>query len=157
MKLSLTTVLVCLTLVGLRAATDDMKAFPPAARGMIRYVISVPQETNEADLRIELMIGKTVNVDPNNVHFFGGRLEQKVVKGWGYNYYVLPKLGPMAGTLIAVDPNVPRVDRFITLGGEPHLMRYNSKLPLVVYVPEGVEVRYRLWRASPGVAKATPG
>jgi ecotin len=43
---------------------------------------------------------------------------------------------------------VPKVDRFITLGGEPQLLRYNSRLPLVVYAPDGVEVRYRLWRGG---------
>ena len=55
----------------------------------------------------------------------------------------------MAGTLMAVDPNAPKVNRFITLGGEPYLIRYNSRLPIVVYVPEGVEVRYRIWTAAP--------
>jgi ecotin len=43
---------------------------------------------------------------------------------------------------------VPKVERFITLGGEPELLRYNSRLPLVVYVPVGVEVRYRIWKAD---------
>jgi ecotin len=41
------------------------------------------------------------------------------------------------------------VNRFITLGGEPFLIRYNSRLPVVVYAPEGVEVRYRIWSAAP--------
>jgi ecotin len=54
----------------------------------------------------------------------------------------------MAGTLMAVDPNAPRVSRFIRLGGEPYLIRYNSRLHIVVYVSEGVEVRYRIWSAS---------
>ena len=54
-------------------------------------------------------------------------------------------MGPMAGTLMAVDPDAPKVARFITLGGEPYIIRYNSRLPIVVYVTEGVEVRYRIW------------
>jgi ecotin len=54
----------------------------------------------------------------------------------------------MAGTLMAVDPNAPKVNRFITLGGEPFLIRYNSRLPIVVYVPKDVEVRYRIWSAD---------
>ena len=29
------------------------------------------------------------------------------------------------------------------IGGEPRLLRYNSRLAIVVYVPEGVEVRRR--------------
>jgi len=35
----------------------------------------------------------------------------------------------------------------IALGGEPHLIRYNSRSPIVVNAPEGVEVRY-LWTAG---------
>ena len=54
----------------------------------------------------------------------------------------------MAGTLVAVDPNAPKVARFITIGGDPYIIRYNSRLPIVVYVPEGVEVRYRIWTAG---------
>ena len=60
----------------------------------------------------------------------------------------------MAGTLMAVDPNEPKKDRWITLGGEPELIRYNSRLPLVVYVPAGVEVRYRIWRAEKKIQTA---
>ena len=61
----------------------------------------------------------------------------------------------IGGTLMAVDSEVPKVDRFITLAGEAQLMRYNSRLPLVVYVPKGVEVRHRIWRADPE-AKVVP-
>ena len=46
---------------------------------------------------------------------------------------------------MAIDPKAPKVTRFITLGGEPYIICYNSRLPIVVYVPEGVEVRYRIW------------
>ncbi len=54
----------------------------------------------------------------------------------------------MAGTLMAVDPKAPKVSRFVGLAGDPYLVRYNSRLPIVVYVPEGVEVRYRVWTAG---------
>jgi ecotin len=36
-------------------------------------------------------------------------------------------------------------------------VRYNSRLPLVVYVPEGLEVRYRLWKAEPETRPAKEG
>ena len=38
--------------------------------------------------------------------------------------------------------------RFVKLGGESFLICYNSKLPVVIYVPEGTEVRYRVWRGD---------
>jgi ecotin len=34
---------------------------------------------------------------------------------------------------------------------------YNSRVPLIVYVPEGGEVRYRIWKASETTAKAKKG
>jgi len=89
-----------------------------------------------------------VKTDATNSYFFGGTLETENIPGWGFDRYILRKLGPMAGTRIAVDPNAPEVERFISIGGEARLLRYNSRLPLVVYVPAGVEVRHRLWRAE---------
>jgi ecotin len=133
----------------------EIKAFPKAEEGMKRFVITLPPQADEDLLKVQLLIGKTVKLDPQNRYFFGGKLEQVTIPGWGYNRYVLKNLGPMAGTLMAVDPNIPKVDRFISLGGEPELLRYNSRLPLVVYVPNGVEVSYRIWRGD-GKAKTIP-
>jgi ecotin len=130
-------------------AADPLQAFPPAEAGMVRHVINLAQEHDESLLRVELIVGKTVKTDPANRYFFAGKLETESLPGWGYDRHILRQLGPMAGTLMAVDPAAPPVERFITLGGEPRLLRYNSRLPIVVYVPEGVEVRHRLWRAGP--------
>ena len=130
-------------------AADDMKAFPPAEKGMVRYVLHLPKEADESAFKVELIAGKTVRVDAGNRYFFGGRIEEETIEGWGYTRYLIRELGPMAGTLMAIDPDAPKVDRFIALGGDPYLVRYNSRLPIVVYAPEGVEVRYRVWRAEP--------
>ena len=138
-------------------AADNMKAFPPAEEGMVRYVINLPEQEDETGWRVELLVGQTVQLDAANRYFFAGTLETETIEGWGFDRHILRQLGPMAGTLMAVDPSAPKVDRFITLGGEPRLLRYNSRLPLVVYVPEGVEVRYRFWRADAEIASAERG
>jgi ecotin len=131
-------------------AADVMKAFPPAEEGMVRYVLQLPKQDNESVFMVELIVGKTVQVDEKNRYFFGGKIEKETIEGWGYTRYYVSKLGPMAGTLMGVDPNAPEIDRFITLGGEPFIIRYNSRVPIVVYVPEGVEVRYRIWTTDVG-------
>jgi ecotin len=128
-------------------AADNMNAFPPPENGMVRYVLQLPQKDNETEFKVELIVGKTVQLDEKNQYFFGGKIQEETIKGWGFPRYIVKELGPMAGTLMAVDPNAPKVSRFIRLGGEPYLIRYNSRLPVVVYVPEGVEVRYRIWSA----------
>ena len=126
-------------------AADSLKAFPPAEEGMVRYVLQLPEQDDESIFKVELIVGKTVQVDEKNRYFFGGNIEKEIIKGWGYPSYKVSKMGPMAGTLMAVDPDAPKVARFITLGGEPYLIRYNSRLPIVMYVPENVVVRYRIW------------
>lgn len=130
-------------------AGDNMKAFPPSETGMVRYVLQLPPQGDESALKVQLIVGKTVLLDEHNRYFFSGKIQQEIIKGWGFPRYNVSQLGPMAGTQMAVDPNAPKVNRFITLGGEPYLIRYNSRLPVVVYAPEGVEVRYRIWRAEP--------
>jgi ecotin len=135
------------------SATDNLQAFPLADDGMVRYVLQLPAQTDEAAYKVELIVGKIVAVDPDNRYFFNGQIEAQTIPGWGFTRYVVNGLGPMAGTLMAIDPDTPKVERFVTLGGEPHLVPYNSRLPIVVYVPQGVEVRYRMWA---GAAETRP-
>jgi ecotin len=130
-------------------AADPLQAFPPAEAGMVRHVLHLPKQADESAFKLELIVGRTVLLDAHNRYFFGGRIHKEDIKGWGYPRYVVGALGPMAGTQMAVDPDAPKVERFIALAGEPYLIRYNSRLPVVVYVPEGTEVRYRVWKAEP--------
>jgi len=141
--------ILSLAFAGITArGADNMKAFPPAEKGMVRYVLNLPSQEDESGFKLELIVGKTVKTDKVNRYFFSGKIEEETIEGWGFPKYVVREIGPMAGTLIGVDPNDPKVERFITLRGDPVLFRYNSKLPVVVYVPEGFEVRYRVWRAD---------
>ena len=136
---------------------SDMDAFPAPTQGQQRFVLHLPQRPDEALLRVELQIGKTVLLDAQNRYFFGGEIARETIVGWGYPRYVVSQLGPMAGTLMAVPPNAPKGERFIGLGGEPFLIRYNSRLPVVIYVPQDAEVRYRIWSTGPALAPVGPG
>ena len=151
------TVLLLLFAIPPGQAADDLRAFPPADEGMVRHVLQLLKQADESAFKVELIVGKTVEIDRDNRYFFGGRIEEETIKGWGYTRYLVSALGPLAGTLMAVDPNALKVARFIALGGAPHLIRYNSRLPVVVYVPEGVEVRYRTWSAEAEVKTIEKG
>ena len=148
MKACLTPILWFLLTIPVAQAADNLQAFPPAEAGQVRYVLQVPPQEDESAFQVQLVAGKTVKADQHNRYFFGGQIQEETIPGWGFPRFVVSALGPMAGTLMAVDPNAPKVERFIMLGGEPFLIRYNSRLPIVVYAPEGVEVRYRIWSAA---------
>jgi ecotin len=156
-KAWVTALLLFLFAVPASQGADNINAFPLAEEAMVRYVLQLPKQDDESSLKVELIVGKTVQTDERNRYFFGGKIEEETIKGWGFTLYKISKLGPMAGTLMAIDPNDLKVARFITLGGDSYLIRYNSRLPLVVYVPEGVEVRYRIWTAGAEVKAIEKG
>ncbi|MBR8315047.1 serine protease inhibitor ecotin [Burkholderia dolosa] len=131
---------------------DSIKMFPQPAAGEQRVAIALPALENEGDARVELMIGKTLQTDCNQ-HWFGGELAAGDVKGWGYTYYRLTDVKGPASTLMACPGQVPQ-QRFVQVRGDGQLLRYNSRLPLVVYVPDGFDVRYRVWHASKDVQQA---
>ncbi|MBM4202257.1 MAG: proteinase inhibitor I4 serpin [Gammaproteobacteria bacterium] len=157
LKTALTAILLLLFAPTQASAADPLQAFPPAGKGFVRHVLQLAPQEDEAAHKVELQIGKTVLLDERNTYFFGGRIAEETLKGWGYTRYVLSQLGPMAGTRVGIDPNTPKVPRFVTLGGEPYLIRYNSRLPVVVYAPTDVEVRYRIWRADSETKPLEPG
>ena len=95
--------------ISLACAADIMEAFPPAEQGMTRHVINLVKQDDETVFKVELMVGKTVRTDASNRYFLGGTLETESISGWGFDRHILRKLGPMAGTLMAVDPSAPQV------------------------------------------------
>jgi ecotin len=134
------------------AAADDLKPFPEAETGYRRVVIRLPAVDAPDDRRVELIFGKMMEVDCNR-HFLSGRLARKVAQGWGYDYLVLDEVGGPASTMMACPPDEPkRTDLVrVNLGRDERLngwQRYNPKLPVVIYVPDGIEVRYRIWTAD---------
>lgn len=143
--------LVC---VNVFAASDEMKPYPAAQDGYKRMVIHLQALADEDANKLELIIGKTMKVDCNR-HRFGGQITEETAKGWGYPYYVLKSVtGPMS-TLMACPPDQKEQEAFVQVRGDQALLRYNSKLPVVVYVPVDFEVHYRIWTAKKetGVAK----
>ena len=128
------------------AASDELKAFPPAEEGFKRMVIHLKPLENEDNYKVELMIGKTLKVDCNR-QWFIGHLSEEIAKGWGFPYFILKSVTGPASTLMACPPDKKEHEVFIEVRGDGGLLRYNSKLPVVVYVPVDFEVHYRIWTA----------
>ena len=139
-------------------AADDLKPFPESESGYRRIVIRLPVVDAPDDQRVELILGKTMLVDCNR-HFLSGELKRKVAQGWGYDYFVLSNVSGPASTLMACPPDEPRKADFVRINlgqndAQNGWQRYNSKLPIVIYVPDNIEVRYRIWTADKQTATA---
>lgn len=134
------------------ASLKDIAPYPEAEKGFTRQVIHLPAQADESAYKLEILAGKTLQVDCNRQRL-GGNLEARTQEGWGYNYYRLDNVSGPASTLMAC-PDGKKTEAFVPVVGDGFLLRYNSKLPVVVYVPKDVEVRYRVWSASQDVQKA---
>lgn len=148
----LTTCLIVGTLSWLQPASASGKspldAFPAPADGMVRYVVTLAHKARgeEDRFKVELVAGKTILTDGVNSYRLATSIEPRNLKGWGYTYYEVTGSGETMSTLMAPPEGTPQVERFVT--GTPLLVRYNSRLPIVVYAPNGVQVRYRIWQAN---------
>jgi len=75
------------------------------------------------------------------------------LKGWGFKYLEISNIQNGPSTMMACQN--PKTEKFVTLYmRDEALRRYNSRSPIVVYVPEGYGVRYRIWSAEEKVQQA---
>lgn len=127
------------------SAAQALAAFPTSLPGHTRYVIELPSQADEHLRKVELIGGKTMTVDCNH-HGMDGQFVERPVEGWGYNYWLLQSQGQVMSTKMGCPPGS---DRQAFVAAPSTLVRYNSRLPLVVFVPEGMALQWRLWQAGP--------
>jgi ecotin len=118
--------------------------FPAAQKGYKKITVYVPKANKEQHLKVELLAGITKQVDCNT-HTLIGNIQQQTLTGYGYNYYTVESDGSLASTKMLCLNNTT-TKKFIPL--TPYFTNYNSALPLVVYLPETMELKYRIWKAS---------
>jgi len=123
--------------------SHDTSMYPQARKGEERIVINLPKLENEEDYEIELFVGKWKEVDCNH-HGLIGDLKKESADGWGYDYYVFKTDGDMMSTRMACPDQ--KLERKL-IQSPSKKIRYNSKLPVVVIVPEGYTVSYKLWNS----------
>lgn len=128
-------------------ATKALEAYPQSLEGYDRYVLLLPEIKNSLkDRKVEIIPGKTMEVDCN--HFsLGGTFVEKTINGWGYSYLIFESKGQVRSTRMACPEESKRTD---IVTGATHLMDYNSRLPIVVFIPkvENLSVQYRIWEAA---------
>ena len=124
-------------------AVKNLKPYPETIDSLERYVIFVDKQADESLFEVELVAGKVLEADCNN-HRLIGSFTESTVQGWGYNYYVFETEGNIISTMMMC-PGA-KTEKFIA--GESLSVRYNSRLPIVVYLPKGYELKYKIWTAG---------
>ncbi|KAG5482856.1 hypothetical protein LSCM1_06888 [Leishmania martiniquensis] len=119
--------------------------YPAAAPGQARKVIYLPPHDPAVEkqrLRVQIIAGRHENCEDGRLCQLTGTVSEERVQELGYPYYVVT-LGDMCPTHRSIsDPE--NATTFVALHESP-IIAYSSTLPIVVYVPEGAEVHYRIW------------
>jgi ecotin len=148
--------------LGLGAAAQaiprlDLKPYPAASAQERRWVIQLPGvlppsadsalSTNPSDWRVELIIGRELEVDCNTQRF-SGKVRSETLPGLGYRIYRVRDMGPVISTRMACPPGSGKRKAFVPMGSKPFVVPYNASLPIVIYAPKDLDVRWRLWKAE---------
>lgn len=152
--------MIGLTLISVNACAavhPELKAFPVAKEDMERFVITLPEKNRGEDtgFKVELIPGKVMLADGVNQMRHGTTIKAQPLKGWGYTYYEVTGQDVAMSTMMAVAEGGQKTEQFVP--GTSLLIRYNSRLPIVVYAPKGYDVRYRIWSAAETTEQAEKG
>lgn len=123
----------------------DITPFPKAEKGMKQVVIEVPHSNQDENKKIEIFVGKNMETDTCNQTILGGSFKSSELKGWGYNYLTFTSNGNAASTLMAC-PDSKKVMKFVKSQG--YLVDYNGRMPIVLYIPEGFDAKFRIFTAE---------
>lgn len=131
---------------------NSVANYPVAQEGQSRHVIWLDTQQNEDLLKVEVVPGKQMLTDCNTRSLMGNFTAQDL-QGWGYTYYQLGDVSGPISTLMAC-PDDTKIQAFVPVMGDNFTLPYNSKLPIVIYAPDDVEVRYRIWTGSKALKSA---
>jgi len=135
----------------------DLSRYPAPALGERRWLVEVPAtpppsrdpalSSSPEDWRVQLIPGRTIEVDCNRFSF-GGRLRSQAVPGSDLRIVRISEVTPVASTRMACPQGEPKRKAFVPMGGKPFVVPYNPRQPIVIVAPFDLELRWRLWRAE---------
>ncbi len=124
---------------------QDINIFPKPEQGFHQVIIELPHSDLDKNKKVEIYVGKQMETDNCNSYFVSGSIEKMNLKGWGYDYFTFKTDGNVGSTMIACMDNT-KITRFVS--AQPYLISYNGKLPIVIYVPDGYEVQYKIYQTN---------
>jgi ecotin len=135
----------------------DLSAYPQPAPGERRWVIQLPGvlppshdpalSPDPREWRVQLIVGQMAEVDCNATSF-RARLRAWRPGADQREAYRVDAVGPLVSTRMACPAGTGRRRAFVTMAGKPYVVPYNASVPIVVYAPAPLELRWRLWKAE---------
>ncbi|QYJ87788.1 serine protease inhibitor ecotin [Shewanella mesophila] len=124
---------------------ESSKMFPIPTEGMVQHVITLPKLADEQHYMLQVSIGQKRWVDCNK-HGLTGILQRLTLNGWGYEYYQVDAITEGPSTMMACFDKA-KTEVFLTIP-ESLMLNYDSRLPKVFYLPQGAQLRYKVWNTD---------
>ncbi len=137
----------------------DLSGYPATKQGLKRWVIQpsglLPKSddamisAHPLDWRVQLIVGKEVDVDCNVKRLSGPSLSlQRLPEASGKALFEISGPVLVLSTRMACTKEQAQGTSFLSLGKQPYLIPYNASWPVVVDLPDGVVLRWRVWKAE---------
>lgn len=124
----------------------DLTIFPTINQ-LVKHSIFLEQRADETLYKVEIYAVKSQEVDNCNKHFLLGDFELKTLEGHGYPYYIFNSNTQIISTKMGCGDNITKIKNVPS--GKTELVKYISALPLVVYAPKDIEIKYKIWKQDP--------
>lgn len=129
----------------------SLSNYPEAGENEQRVVIHLPSRGDEEDCQVELIPG---TLTETQTFVPGGRIKSFTANGVTF-YRVRLGGAPSKQSKFSrrthpfhVREPVPGLMQPYIEANKNHLLPYDSETPLVIYLPKGGEMRYRVWSAE---------
>ncbi len=138
-----------LDLTGYPRPAPDLKSWVIQPSGLLPKSSDPLISAHPLDWRIELIVGKTVRLDCNTQRLSGSGMTMRMLpKASGKALFEV--MGPVAviSTKMECLDDQPTRTTFLSLEKQPYLVPYNASGPIVVDLPQNVQMRWRVWKAE---------
>ncbi|QKF64173.1 ecotin family protein [Campylobacter corcagiensis] len=122
----------------------DTSIFPKAQDGFRQHIINLEPKQSEKDYEVVVEFGRVLSVDCNVHSYSGGILKDKVLDGYGYNYYEFSDNNSTLYKTLMLCPDEALKDEFVMFG-DSIKTHYNSKIPLIIYAPKDINIRVKIY------------
>lgn len=140
-------ILLLLIPMGMLAQEKEKKeVFPSAQEGWEKIEVHLPAvKKGGEEYMVEFTIGFEMMTDTCNPYSLIGSWSEMELKESGRVYYIASTKGQVVKAMSDCTDN-KEVNEFVGLKSK--LILHEREQPLVVYIPEGYQLRYRLWNTN---------
>ena len=149
------TILSLLLAMGVVAQEKDKKIqYPIPQEGWDKIEVALPAiKKGMGEYRVEFTVGFEMETDLCNPYYLIGEWTEHEVKDTDLVYFIASTKGQVVKAMNEC-PNEKMKSQFVGL--KSNSMLHNGGQSLVVYMPEGYQLRYRLWSVEKGWTSTIP-